>query len=43
MKLNHFLPTSAAGLLMVGLYGCGTRDIKPDAASREGTRLSWSR
>jgi hypothetical protein len=31
MKLARLLPTAAAGLLMAGLYGCGSREAKPDA------------
>jgi hypothetical protein len=32
MNLRRLLPTGIAGLLVAGLYGCGTHDVKPDAA-----------
>jgi hypothetical protein len=32
---HRLLPTIAAGVLLAGLYGCGTPDAKPDAASRD--------
>jgi hypothetical protein len=34
MKLERLFPSLAAGLLVVGLYGCGTGDSKPDADPR---------
>src|SRR5258705_478277 len=33
MKLDLMLSTFAAGVLVAGLYGCGTGNAKPDAAA----------
>ncbi len=35
MTLDRLRSRAAAGLLVAGLYGCGTRDAKPDAASQD--------
>jgi len=35
MKLIRVVPSVAAGVLLSALYGCGTPDPKPDAASQD--------
>jgi hypothetical protein len=38
MTLEHLLPTVVVGLLVAGLYGCGTPDARPDASQAAGTK-----
>ena len=35
MTFDRLVPVMSAGMLITGLYGCGTRDTKPDADSRQ--------